>query len=131
MGEGKKLKIKSDSERLFIPGLEFWILSFFFIFTLFLRLQILFSNPHAWGADGYYYAAQMKHIYMRGYFFSMDSSLVLKYLLLFTKFSNDYVFTNKIAIGIISSLIVFPAYLVGSQIGGRKGGLFFAAFCAG
>ncbi len=45
--------------------------------SLALRLVFLFETPFAHGADGYYYAAQIKYLLTRGFFFSPDASPLL------------------------------------------------------
>lgn len=97
--------------------------------TFVLGLGDLLSSTHAFGADGYYYAAQMKHLHERGTFFAPDYSLVLLYLLGFSLFTNDYVFSNKIAVALLSAALAWPAYVTGRNFGRfPAAGAVFAAF---
>ncbi len=117
-----------------VPRLNVWLLLTILTagLTFLLGLSDLLSSTHAFGADGYYYAAQMKHLHERGSFFAPDYSLVLPYLLGFSFFTNDYVFSNKIAVAVLSAALAWPAYLTGRNFGRHAAtGAVLAAFVCG
>lgn len=105
---------------------ELFLIGGLFLFYLISNLIMLFSSPYAWGADGYYYAAQMRHYWDRGGFFSNDSSLVIRYLLLFSLWKKNYVVSNKIAVALLSSAIFFPAFSLGKKLFSRNRAFLFA-----
>jgi len=113
------MMLSEKKERLLITGI--------FIYSFAVSFWYLLSTSYAAGADGYYYAAQLKHFWERGTFFSGDSSIILKYLMAFSSLFNDYVLSNKIATAFLGSLVLWPAYLLGRKIFGRLSGFLFSA----
>lgn len=71
------------------------------------------SSAYAYGMDGYYYAAQIKSYWLKGRFFSRDSSPVLYAMTWFSRLGPDIVVMNKIFISLVSAVFIFPAYLFG------------------
>ena len=92
-----------------------------------LRLYVLLSSRYAFGADGYYYAAQVRSYWLHGRFFSPDSSLPLYFLTYFSRLGDDIVLMNKVAVALLASAIAWPSYLLGRTLSGQRGGLVAAA----
>ncbi|MES0488901.1 MAG: hypothetical protein ABUK01_02850 [Leptospirales bacterium] len=104
----------------------YWLL-FIICFIIFLRASTLFATEHAFGIDGYYYAAQIKSFWAKGRFFSPDSSIVLPAMAYFSRLGNDIVFMNKIFVLLLNALLLSGAYLAGSRIN-KFSGLLLAAY---
>lgn len=84
-----------------------------FALSLVLRLLVLFDSPFAHGADGYYYAAQIKYLLTKGYFFSPDASPLLYLMAGMARLTGDIITGNKILIALLGAALVFPGYLLG------------------
>ncbi|WP_039925645.1 hypothetical protein [Leptospira vanthielii] len=84
----------------------------FGIFLLIVCLQsvVQFSSNFAYGADGYYYAAQVNSYLTKGRFFSPDSSPVLYGLVYFSKLGTSIVTTNKIFISLLVGILFLSGY---------------------
>ncbi|MCE9500813.1 MAG: hypothetical protein K8R21_09980, partial [Leptospira sp.] len=102
-------------------------LAVLFLWSLAIRLHMLFKSPYAMGMDGYYYAGQVKSLFEKGRFFSPDSSPVIYLLAFFSKLGTDIVVTNKITISLLSASLIFPAYLLGKKIAGPLCGIMIAS----
>ncbi len=94
--------------------------------VLILRLITLFSSPYALGADGYYYANQIRHFFDHGYYFDPDSSVILRFLTYFSLLFKNPVISNKIAVALMSALTLIPAYQIGKRLAGKTAGLVMA-----
>ncbi|MCW7492810.1 hypothetical protein ND861_07350 [Leptospira sp. 2 VSF19] len=83
-----------------------------FIFLLIVSLQLLvqLSSPFAFGADGYYYAAQVNSYLTKGRFFSPDSSPILYGLVLFSKLGTNIVITNKVFVSLLVGFLFLAGY---------------------
>ncbi|XDD47835.1 hypothetical protein AB3N60_07100 [Leptospira sp. WS39.C2] len=79
---------------------------------LVLSLQVLvqLSSEFAYGADGYYYAAQVNSYVTKGRFFSPDASPILYGLVYFSKLGNDIVITNKIFVSLLVVSLFFVSF---------------------
>lgn len=82
------------------------------IFLLIVCLQsvVQFSSNFAYGADGYYYAAQVNSYLTKGRFFSPDSSPILYGLVYFSKLGTSIVATNKIFVSFIVGILFLSGY---------------------
>lgn len=91
---------------------------------------ILFSSNMAVGSDGYYYAAQVRYFLTKGRFFSPDSSPVLYLMVGASHFWNDIVVTNKLVVTVLSSIMVFPLFLIGKKLRGESAGIILVLLCS-
>ena len=86
-----------------------WIMTLF-VLTAILRLIVLFQSRFAFGADGYYYAAQLKYLFTKGYFFSPDSSLMLYLMAGAARIGTDIIVCNKIVVALAGAAVIFPTW---------------------
>ncbi|TGL48738.1 hypothetical protein EHQ59_14770 [Leptospira kemamanensis] len=98
-----------------------------FVFIFILQFLVQMSSPFAFGADGYYYAAQVNSYVSKGRFFSPDSSPILYGLVAFSKFGSNIVITNKIFV----SLLVSTIFLSGTRLAYLLTNQFLASICFG
>ncbi len=108
-------------------GLWAWAALVLGVAAFAMRLTALLSSHYAFGADGYYYAAQVRSYWEHGRFFSPDSSLPLYFLTYFSRLGSDIVFTNKIAVSLLGALVAWPGFLVGRRLAGVEAGGVLAA----
>ncbi|EOQ90523.1 hypothetical protein LEP1GSC202_3729 [Leptospira yanagawae serovar Saopaulo str. Sao Paulo = ATCC 700523] len=99
----------------------------FFIFIVGIQLSVQMSSRFAFGADGYYYAAQVNSYITKGRFFSPDSSPILYGLVAFSKFGSDIVLTNKIFV----SILVGSLFLVATRLAYHLTNQFVLSICFG
>ncbi|TGL19038.1 hypothetical protein EHQ46_14640 [Leptospira yanagawae] len=99
----------------------------FFIFIVGIQLSVQMSSRFAFGADGYYYAAQVNSYVTKGRFFSPDSSPILYGLVAFSKFGSDIVLTNKIFV----SILVGSLFLVATRLAYHLTNQFVLSICFG
>jgi len=96
-------------------------------FVIAIRAASLFSTEFAFGIDGYYYAAQIKSFWLKGRFFSPDSSIILPAMAYFSKLGGDTVFMNKLFVLFLNLFLLFGAYLTGSRVS-KFSGLLLATY---
>ncbi|TGL72419.1 hypothetical protein [Leptospira jelokensis] len=99
----------------------------FFILIVGLQLSVQMNSRFAYGADGYYYAAQVNSYVTKGRFFSPDASPILYGLVLFSKFGSDIVLTNKIFV----SLLVGFLFVVATRLSFLLTHQFSISICFG
>jgi len=115
-------------------------LSFFSVLTFFISLYYMF--PEVWssdslfewetwqgfatGADGYYYAYQVREFIARGYFPSPEVSPVLYFMAIVATVLGNVIASNKVAAVLIKVAFVFPAYHIGRSLFSPKAGSVFA-----
>lgn len=88
---------------------------FGFVFLIFLlivtlQLTVQLSSAFAYGADGYYYAAQVNSYITKGRFFSPDSSPILYGMVLFSKLGSNIVITNKVFVSLLIGFLFLSGY---------------------
>ncbi|TGN07466.1 hypothetical protein EHR08_15695 [Leptospira bandrabouensis] len=83
---------------------------FIFLLIVSLQLAVQLSSPFAYGADGYYYAAQVNSYLTKGRFFSPDSSPILYGLVLFSKLGTNIVITNKVFVSLLVGFLFLAGY---------------------
>ncbi|TGL16582.1 hypothetical protein [Leptospira meyeri] len=83
---------------------------FIFLLIISLQLAVQLSSPFAFGADGYYYAAQVNSYITKGRFFSPDSSPILYGLVLFSKLGTNIVITNKVFVSLLVGFLFLASY---------------------
>ncbi|EOQ95695.1 hypothetical protein LEP1GSC195_1850 [Leptospira wolbachii serovar Codice str. CDC] len=81
-----------------------------FLFIVCLQLAVQFSSNFAYGADGYYYAAQVNSYVTKGRFFSPDSSPVLYGLVYFSKLGTNIITTNKVFVSLLVGVLFLSGY---------------------
>lgn len=81
-----------------------------FLVVVCLQLVVQFSSNFAFGADGYYYAAQVNSYVTKGRFFSPDVSPVLYGLVYFSKLGTNIVVTNKIFVSLLVGVLFLSGY---------------------
>lgn len=82
----------------------------FFIFLVTLQLIVQLSSTFAFGADGYYYAAQVNSYITKGRFFSPDASPILYGLVYFSKLGTNIVVTNKVFVSLLVGFLFLAGY---------------------
>ncbi|MCW7470452.1 hypothetical protein [Leptospira kanakyensis] len=82
----------------------------FFILLVTLQLIVQLSSSFAFGADGYYYAAQVNSYVTKGRFFSPDASPILYGLVYFSKLGNNIVVTNKVFVSLLVGFLFLASY---------------------
>ena len=87
-----------------------------FLFIICLQLVVQFSSAFAFGADGYYYAAQVNSYVTKGRFFSPDSSPVLYGLVYFSKLGTNIVATNKVFVSLLVGALFLAGYRLTLQL---------------
>ncbi|MES0491694.1 MAG: hypothetical protein ABUK01_16980 [Leptospirales bacterium] len=110
------------------------------IFTLSISFYYLFPEawntdsgffPDGWqgfatGADGYYYAYQIREFLARGYFPSPEVSPVLYFMAFLASILGNVVASNKFAAILIKVAFVFPAFSIGRSLFNPRAGFLFA-----
>lgn len=81
-----------------------------FLLVVCLQLIVQFSSNFAYGADGYYYAAQVNSYITKGRFFSPDVSPVLYGLVYFSKLGTNIVVTNKVFVSLLVGFLFLSGY---------------------
>lgn len=87
-----------------------------FLLVVSLQLTVQFSSSFAFGADGYYYAAQVNSYLTKGRFFSPDVSPVLYGLVYFSKLGTDIVVTNKIFVSFLVGFLFLAGYRLALEL---------------
>lgn len=87
-----------------------------FLCIVCLQVAVQFSSNFAYGADGYYYAAQVNSYVTKGRFFSPDSSPVLYGLAYFSKLGTNIVATNKVFISLLVGVLFLSGYRLAKHI---------------
>jgi len=87
-----------------------------FSLTILIRLFFLFPNSFAVGFDGYYYALQVRSLKETGQLLIADNSLVFQILRFFAMFTQDVVFSNKIAALLFGSFNTALLYLLSIKL---------------
>lgn len=83
------------------------------------RMAALGSSPYPPGADGYYYAAQVRHMRERGQFFGAEHSLALPLLYLSSIAQDDLLRSTQRAAGLFAALLILSSYLAARSFFGR------------
>ncbi|MDF3821098.1 hypothetical protein P3G55_14400 [Leptospira sp. 96542] len=92
---------------------KYFILLVFFFVTFSIHLFVLNTSKYSFGADGYYYSAQVHSYITKGRFFSPETSPILYFLVFLSKLIPNTVFANKVGISIITSCLFLAGYRLG------------------
>ncbi|TGK86928.1 hypothetical protein EHQ24_04850 [Leptospira noumeaensis] len=91
-----------------------------FVILVSLQLFVQLSSSFAFGADGYYYAAQVNSYITKGRFFSPDVSPILYGLVYFSKLGNNIVLTNKVFVSLLVGFLFLAGYRLGVHLTSRR-----------